>query len=100
MCPKWGSNDIRVYEETSSSVIYTVYTCNCCGCRFGVSYEKCVQYACKYTEQIKMTNDIKELHASIFTGPSGCSKSHLVLDLIEKECNKHFDYIIIICPTL
>ena len=27
-------------------------------------------------------------------------KSHIVLDLIGKEYNKHFDYIIIICPTL
>ena len=24
----------------------------------------------------------------------------IVLELIEKEYNKHFDYIIIICPTL
>ena len=30
----------------------------------------------------------------------GCGKTHLVLELIEKEYNKHFDYIIIICPTL
>ena len=30
----------------------------------------------------------------------GCGKTHLVLDLLEKEYNKHFDYIIIICPTL
>ena len=27
-------------------------------------------------------------------------KDHLVLELIEKEYKKHFDYIIIICPTL
>ena len=27
-------------------------------------------------------------------------KFHLVFDLIEKECNKHLNYIIIICPTL
>ena len=32
--------------------------------------------------------------------PTKCGKTHLVLDLIEKEYNKHFDYIIIICPTL
>ena len=31
---------------------------------------------------------------------TGCEKTHLVLELIEKEYNKHFDYIIIICPTL
>ena len=48
----------------------------------------------------KMTYYIKEPHTTIFTGPTGCGKTHLVLDLIEKEYNKHFDYIIIICPTL
>ena len=32
--------------------------------------------------------------------PMGCGKAHLVLDLIEKEYNKHFDYIIIIRLTL
>ena len=30
----------------------------------------------------------------------GYEKTHLVLDLVEKEYNKRFDYIIIICPTL
>ena len=33
-------------------------------------------------------------------GPNGLQKIHLVLGLIEKEYNKHFDCIIIICPTL
>ena len=47
-----------------------------------------------------MTLYIKEPHTVIFTGPTGCGKRHLVLDLIEKEYSKHFDYIIIICPTL
>ena len=47
-----------------------------------------------------MTDYIKEPHTTILTGPTECGKTHLVLDLIEKECNKHFDYIIIICPTL
>ena len=47
-----------------------------------------------------MTDYIKEPHTTIFTGPTRCGKTHLVLDLIEKEYNKHFDYIIIICPTL
>ena len=47
-----------------------------------------------------MTNYIKKPHTTIFTGPKSCGKSHLVLGLIEKEYNKHFDYIIIICPTL
>ena len=30
---------------------------------------------------------------------NGVSKNHLALGLIEKEYNKHFDYVIIICPT-
>ena len=38
-----------------------------------------------------MTGYIKELRTAIF---------HRVLDLIEREYNKHFDYIIIIRPTL
>ena len=47
-----------------------------------------------------MTGYIKEPHTTIFTCPTGCRKSHLVLDMIEKEYSKHFDYIIVICPTL
>ena len=47
-----------------------------------------------------MTDYIKEAHTAIFTGQTRCEKTHLVLDLIEKEYNKHFDYIVIICPTL
>ena len=47
-----------------------------------------------------MTGYVKEPHTVIFTGPMGCGKTHIVLDLIEKEYNKHFDRIIIICPTL
>ena len=47
-----------------------------------------------------MTGYIKEPHTSIFIGQTGCGKTHLVLELIEKEYNKRFDYIVIICPTL
>ena len=36
----------------------------------------------------------------MFIAQTGCGKTHLVLHLIEKEYNKHFDYIVIICPTL
>ena len=36
--------------------------------------------------QIKrMADYIKEPHAAIFTGRTKCGKTHLVLDLIEKE---------------
>ena len=47
-----------------------------------------------------MTGYIKEPHTAIFTGQTGCGKTHLVLELIEKEYNKHFDFIVIIFPTL
>ena len=47
-----------------------------------------------------MTGYIKKPHTSIFIGQTSCGKTHLVLELIEKEYNKHFDYIIIICSTL
>ena len=47
-----------------------------------------------------MTEYIKEPHTAIFTGQTNCDKTHLVLGLIEKECNKYFDYIVIICSTL
>ena len=46
-----------------------------------------------------MIDYIKEPQTSIFIGQTGCGKTHLVLELIEKEYNKHFDHIII-CPTL
>ena len=40
-----------------------------------------------------MTDYIKKPHTTIFTGPTGCAKTQLVLDLIEKEYNKHFDQL-------
>ena len=53
-----------------------------------------------YIKELQMTDNIKKSHTTIFTGPTDCGKTHLVLNLIEKEYNKHFDYIIIICPTV
>ena len=47
-----------------------------------------------------MTGYIKKNHKSIFIGQKGCGKTHLVIEFIEKEYNKHFDFIVIICPTL
>ena len=43
---------------------------------------------------------IKHPHTAIFTGPTGVGKTHLVLDMIETQYNKHFDKIIISCPTI
>ena len=48
----------------------------------------------------RITGYIKGPHTAIFTGQAKCGKAHLILELIEKEYNKHFDYIVIICPTL
>ena len=47
-----------------------------------------------------MTEYIKEPLTAMFIGQTKCGKTHLVLELIENQCNKHFDYIIIICPTI
>ena len=47
-----------------------------------------------------MTGYIKKPHTAIFIGRTGCGKTHLVLELIEKEYNKHFGFIVIICSTL
>ena len=43
---------------------------------------------------------IKHPHTTIFTSPTGVGKTHLVLDMIGTQYNKHFDKIIILCPTL
>ena len=47
-----------------------------------------------------MIGYIKEPQTSIFLGQTGCGKTHLASELIEKEYIKHFDFIIIICATL
>ena len=43
---------------------------------------------------------MKELHTALFVAPTGVGKMHLALDLLESEYKNHFDFIIIICPTL
>ena len=43
---------------------------------------------------------MKELHTALFVAPTGVGKMHLALNLLETECFNHFDFIIIICPTL
>ena len=37
---------------------------------------------------------IKHPHTAIFTDPTGVGNTHLVLDMIETQYNKHFDKII------
>ena len=47
-----------------------------------------------------MIGYIKNPHTGIFIIQTGCGKTHLVLELIEKEYNKYFDYVVIIPSTL
>ena len=43
---------------------------------------------------------MKQQHTALFVAPTGVGKTHLALDLLEKEYKNYFDFIIIICPTL
>ena len=43
---------------------------------------------------------MKELHTALFVAPTGVGKRHLALNLLESEYFSHFDFIVIICPTL
>ena len=43
---------------------------------------------------------MKELHTALFVAPTGVGKTHLVLSLLENEYRDHFDFLVIICPTL
>ena len=43
---------------------------------------------------------MKEPHTALFVALTGVGKTHLTLDLLEKEYKNYFDFIIIICPML
>ena len=43
---------------------------------------------------------MKEPHTALFVAPTGVGKTHLALNLLENEYRHHFDFIVIICPTL
>ena len=43
---------------------------------------------------------MKEPHTALFVAPTGVGKTHLVLSLLETEYRNHFNFIVIICPTL
>ena len=43
---------------------------------------------------------MKELHTALFIALTGVGKTHLALNLLENEYRNHFDFIVIICPTL
>ena len=39
-------------------------------------------------------------YTALFVAPTGVGKTHLALSLLETEHKNHFDFIVIICPTL
>ena len=43
---------------------------------------------------------MKELHIALFVAPTGVGKTLLALSLLGNEYRNHFDFIVIICPTL
>ena len=43
---------------------------------------------------------MKEPHTALFIAPTGVGKTHLALILLETEYRNHFNFIVIICPTL
>ena len=43
---------------------------------------------------------MKEPHTALFVAPTGVGKTHLALSLLETEYRNHFDFIVIISPTL
>ena len=43
---------------------------------------------------------MKEPHTALFVAQTGVGKTHLALSLLENEYINHFDFIVIICPTL
>ena len=43
---------------------------------------------------------MKEPHTALFIAPTGVRKTHLALSLLENEYKNHFNFIVIICPTL
>ena len=43
---------------------------------------------------------MKEPHTALFVAPTRVGKTHLALSLLENEYRNHFDFLVIICPTL
>ena len=43
---------------------------------------------------------MKEPHTALFVAPTGVGKTHFALSLLENEYGNHFDFIVIICPTV
>ena len=53
-----------------------------------------------FLPNIRKMLTMKQPHMALFVAPTGVAKTHLALDLLEREYFNHFDFIVIICPTL
>ena len=53
-----------------------------------------------FLQYIRLKMFMKEPHTALFVAPTGVGKTHLALSLLENEYRNHFDFIVIICPTL
>ena len=53
-----------------------------------------------FLQSIRLKMFMEEPHTALFIAPTGVGKTQLALDLLESEYRDHFDFIIIICPTL
>ena len=53
-----------------------------------------------FLQSIRIKMFMKEPHTALFVAPTGVGKMQIALNLLENEYRNHFDFIIIICPTL
>ena len=53
-----------------------------------------------FLQSIRLKMFMKEPHTALFAAPTGVGKMHLALNLLESKYRDHFDFIVIICPTL
>ena len=53
-----------------------------------------------FLQYIRLKMFTKEPHTALFLAPTGVGKMQLALSLLENEYRNHFDFIVIICPTL
>merc|ERR1711946_10629 len=54
----------------------------------------------KYSTEFYKMRYMMDGHTALFIGPTGCGKSARVVKLLEKDYKSHFDFVVIICPTL
>ena len=53
-----------------------------------------------FLQYIRLKMFMKEPNTALFIAPTGVGKTHLALNLLENEYRNHFNFIVIICPTL